>query len=272
MHALVLSGGGARGAFQVGVLEAIIKRYPDYDPKILTGTSVGALNVSWLAQFPLGQFQAGVASLKSLWLSLTGNASIYESWVWGLGLAGAFLGKRPSLYTQRGLKKLVYWQLNQKRIVMSHRAVSVCAVSLKTGKTRFWNGADDHFIDAVLASSAFPVFFEPIRIGDELWTDGGVREIIPLDRAFEMGAATADVVSCSPREAFACPAAPNVLQVGYAVLDGMSNEIVADDLERQTRWLFEPEFILLEDSLDFDPAKIRVNIQYGYDHAMERLR
>lgn len=103
------------------------------------------------------------------------------------------------------------------------------------------------------------------------YTDGGVREIAPLDYARELGAVTADVILCSMREQFSCPKDPKTLDVFHAVLDSMSNEVAREDLESSCRWLFEPEKVLVENSLDFDPNKITENIQYGYELAKAKL-
>ena len=68
--ALVMGGGGARGAYQVGFLRHLARRFPNLRLPILTGVSAGAVNVAHLAQHT-GTFSAGVASLERLWRSLS---------------------------------------------------------------------------------------------------------------------------------------------------------------------------------------------------------
>ena len=68
-QALVLSGGGARAAYQVGCLRHIAQVIPEYRPKILTGVSAGAINAVHLAAYR-GEWLEAVERLRSLWLSL----------------------------------------------------------------------------------------------------------------------------------------------------------------------------------------------------------
>ena len=68
-HALVLSGGGARAAYQVGCLRYIAKALPEYRPQILTGVSAGAINAVHLAAYR-GSWAEAVSKLSNLWLSL----------------------------------------------------------------------------------------------------------------------------------------------------------------------------------------------------------
>ena len=100
-HALVLSGGGARAAYQVGALRHIAKVMPDYRPDILTGVSAGAINAVHLAS-RRGSWADSVESLRELWLSLETDR-VYETelssllkrvMVWGLRLvSGGRLGR-----------------------------------------------------------------------------------------------------------------------------------------------------------------------------------
>ena len=71
-QALVLSGGGARAAYQVGCLRHIAKAIPEYRPKILTGVSAGAINAAQLAAYR-GDWSDAVERLCELWLSLETN-------------------------------------------------------------------------------------------------------------------------------------------------------------------------------------------------------
>src|SRR5678815_4937516 len=68
--ALVLPGGGARTAYQVGVLRALARRFPRLDPPILTGVSAGAINCAWLASHT-GTFAEKVEALAGMWKRLT---------------------------------------------------------------------------------------------------------------------------------------------------------------------------------------------------------
>jgi predicted acylesterase/phospholipase RssA len=203
-----------------------------------------------------------------MWLDIEGNESVFKTRTFGM-FAGLY---RPSFYIQGPLREQVYRDIDPAKLADSGRKVSVSMVSLKTGKVRYINGTDPLFLDGVLASSAFPVFFEPIKIEGELYTDGGVRDILPIERCYDMGATVVDAVMCSPREAFSCPADPKAIDIFHATIDAMSNEIADGDLRSKARWCIEPRKVLLENSLDFDPHLIRSNIQHGYDVARSQLR
>ncbi|HEU4428009.1 MAG TPA: patatin-like phospholipase family protein, partial [Myxococcota bacterium] len=68
--ALVMSGGGARAAYQVGFLRALARRIPDFAPPILTGVSAGAINAAFLAS-RAGSFAANVEALTQVWSGLS---------------------------------------------------------------------------------------------------------------------------------------------------------------------------------------------------------
>jgi len=77
-RALVLSGGGSKGAFEAGVLQRLMgEEQRDYD--LLCGTSVGAINAAYLAQTPLGQPREAAAKLRALWDTVT-TEKIHRRW------------------------------------------------------------------------------------------------------------------------------------------------------------------------------------------------
>ena len=101
-QALVLSGGGARAAYQVGCLRAIAQKIPDYRPEILTGVSAGAINATHLAAFQ-GSWQESVEALVTLWQQMRTN-KVYRTGIgpmasrmghWGLHfVSGGRLGRK----------------------------------------------------------------------------------------------------------------------------------------------------------------------------------
>lgn len=274
MLGLVLSGGGAKGAFEVGVLKRLVEEDRLYDPAIIAGTSVGALNAAFLAQYPMGLFAGAVRDLEQLWLGIAGSRDIYRKRT-GAYLRAAVDEDSPfglpgaGLYDVKPLRKLVEAQLDPHRIVRSGRRLVVAACSMKTGRVKTWReSATSVLRDAVMASAAFPGYFLLVTVDGERYTDGGVREIAPVRAALDVGATELDVVLASPRESWRTERSWSVLEVAWAVIDAMSNEIKAGDLERLAEVphrLFEPKEEVLEDSLDFDPAKIRRSIQLGYE-------
>ena len=192
-NALVLSGGGAKGAFQVGVLDVLIgERGLDF--QVLCGVSVGALNAASLAQArfdarkpaaSLENLREELAKLKRLWLEeIKGNGSIYSKGL--LSEAGAILGA-DSIYKPTGLRKLLKERLDPQRVIDSGRKLRIGLVNLETGQYQTAKGDPDHadqLRDQVLASATMPFYFPPVPLEGSGWADGGLRNITPLAEAF----------------------------------------------------------------------------------------
>lgn len=220
---LVLTGGGARGAYQVGVLKWIARNYPDIKVPILTGVSAGAVNIAKLAATP-GTFAQAVEALEQLWrrlrvedvfdvdaLSLSRNAM---SWTLRL-ISGGARGApkvRGMLDTQplRDLLSEVLAAVDGEitgidyNLAMDRlRAVAIITTSYTTGQTVvFLKGKDitpwvrplrrtevgPITIDTIMASASLPIFFPAVQIGTEWYGDGGIRLTAPLSPALHLGA------------------------------------------------------------------------------------
>lgn len=217
---LVLTGGGARAAYQVGALRAIAELHGADTPfQVLTGVSAGAINSTALASWA-HDFREGVAHLAGMWRSL-GPESVYRtdfgslftigsSWIRQLS-AGGLLGpaKVNALLDTAPLRDLLVRSLHVER-VRQHvaegrlRGVAVTATSYHTGTAlTFFDGVDDiapwvrssrlgtrEVITAahVLASAAIPVLFPPADVGGAWFGDGGIRLSAPLSPAIHLGA------------------------------------------------------------------------------------
>jgi NTE family protein len=219
---LVLTGGGARGAYQVGVLKWIARNYPDISMPILTGVSAGAVNIAKLASAP-GTFAQAVAELEQLWRNLTVEQVFRsDTWTlvrnaasWGMRLMSGghtaprvrgFLDTRPLrallvdvLSPLNGELTGVDYNLARKKLT----AVAIITTSYTTGQTvTFIKGENISSwerpqrrtevgpitIDIVMASAALPIFFPAVRIGREWYGDGGIRLAAPLSPALHLGA------------------------------------------------------------------------------------
>lgn len=280
MKALVLSGGGAKGAYQVGVLSRWLgEEHRHYD--IICGVSVGALNGSFIAQFPKGSEKEASAALVALWKSIT-TARIYKKW-WGGEIAAIW---KPSVYDSTPLQALVRKGLDLKKLRASGKKLRIGAVSLRSGEYVAFGEGSDLIVDAVLASSSFPAMLLPVKIGNDLWTDGGVRDVTPLAAAIDLGATEIDAVVCSPSGVKAgFPEVVNALKVAERSIDIMSDEIIENDLKlagyvnRMVRAgaapekryveinVLRPENQLTDNSLDFDPRKLEAMMLVGYTDA-----
>ncbi len=280
MRALVLSGGGVKGAYQVGVLHNwLYQQQIQYD--ILCGVSVGALNTSFLSQYKMGDEIKAYKDLLSLWGTID-DSKIYKHWCILRELAGLW---KPSLYNSKPLMDMVRNTLDCKKIAESGRKLRVGAVSLNSGKYHLFTEEHPAIADGVIASSAFPVFLTPIEIYGELWTDGGVKTVTPIAAAIDAGATEIDIVMTSPDSSVIDNSEkPNALHVAMRVIDLMSDEIIDNDVKmalminkaldsgadmpdkKQISFrIVRPKEILIKNSLNFDPKEIERMMDIGFN-------
>ena len=278
-RALVLSGGGSKGAYQIGVLRHLIMDLGrQYD--IFCGVSVGALNCSFLSMFTKKEERQGFERLLQFWLT-TNNSKIWKRW-FPFGKLHALWLK--SLFNSQPLIDTVHQYVNLDAIRKSGRQVSVGAVSLTTGQYRSFTQDDDSFVDGVLASSAFPSGLKPIFIDGELYTDGGVKHVTPLKVAINLGATEVDMILCAPTMSTApYDNHSAALKLALRTVDLMSDEITDADLKMAILYnkmaefdsskkfipinTIRPKLNLVDNSLEFDPVQIKMMIDKGYEDA-----
>jgi len=281
MRALVLSGGGAKGAYQVGVLSKwMMEDGRDYD--LICGVSVGALNGAVLASARAGDPKAAWLKLDAFWRNIT-TAKVRKPWpVFG---AAAAMWK-PSVYDSSPLAAWAYKELSAKTIRASGRQLVVGAVCWETGEYRVADQTSDDIVSWVLASSAYPVFMSPVKIGDRLWTDGGVREVTPLGAAIKRGATEIDVILCDPPKPTPWSPRNQAAVPGFALrpIELLLAEIVENDLtvcglknelaelsgkyKKLTVRVVRPSFDLEVDSLSFTSDTTARLVDLGYADAL----
>lgn len=221
--ALVLTGGGARAAYQVGVLRAIWRRFPFAVPRIVTGVSAGAINAAFLAAHP-GEEEEAANDLRDLWLSL-GPEDVFRVdtgtlgsnfFRWGLRLLSGGSAKAPqvrslldttplSVFLRRAFSA-VDGEISGIAANLASGRLRACALSglnYGTGQTVTWvQGCDiktwerPHRISMktrmtvshVMASSSLPILFPAINIQGHWYGDGGIRQSAPLSPPIHLGA------------------------------------------------------------------------------------
>lgn len=238
--ALVLTGGGARASYQVGVLKALGELLPGQEGPftIFSGTSAGSINAGYLAS-QAQDWSDSTESLHSLWKSLQLNqiyvtdglsvTTIAASWV-KRTLFGFFIKKHDEFNymldtapLQNFLKEhLDFKQLNSNLEKGVLAGVSFTAFEYALSQTVSFFQAGKK-IDGwkkrgrlgistqlshnhILASSAIPVFFPPIFVSDRFYGDGSLREIAPLSPAVHLGADR--IVAVSIRHEDVIPSQP----------------------------------------------------------------
>jgi NTE family protein len=219
--ALVLSGGGARGAYQVGVLKAMADWLPADAPcpfEVLVGASAGALNATALAA-RAPSFREGVRSLEDVWANFsvdqvvrTDSLTMLRSglhWLLSLVTGGWLVAPPRSLLDTTPLRELLGRVIPLERIASNVatgplRAVAVATTSYVSGRAvAFFDGEPaiepwhrvsrsgvrrQIDIDALMASSAIPFIFPAGRIDDQYYGDGAMRQLAPLSPAVHLGA------------------------------------------------------------------------------------
>lgn len=278
MRALVLSGGGSKGAYQVGVLKKLlVDDGIQYD--LVTGISVGAINASVLAQFPLGQEVQAWEELMSLW-SQVRTSKVRKGWCLVGPIAALW---ESSVYNSDPLVKWIQGSLDQGKIIGSGRKLRVCAVSWDSGESYVADELDPDIASWVAASSSFPVMLSPVSVRGQLWTDGGVRNVTPLGEAIRAGATDIDCVLCADpdlEEPFRSEGRAALPGLMVRALELMSNQIMRADLKicglkndlagpfRQVNVrVYMPAIDLgdIQDSLDFEQEGIAKMIALGYE-------
>ena len=219
--ALVLSGGGARGAYQVGVLKAIAEWLPEDAPcpfEVLVGTSAGALNAAAIGA-RAHSLREAVESLEEVWSNFrveqvmqAGSLTMLRSglhWMVSL-LSAGWIAKPPrSLFDTSPLHRLLARVVPLDQIpaqIAAGRlhALAVATTSYTTGQAvAFYDGTDDiqdwHRVrragrrrridlDVLMASAAIPFIFPASSIDGNHYGDGAMRQLAPLSPAVHLGA------------------------------------------------------------------------------------
>ncbi|EKJ85396.1 patatin-like phospholipase family protein [Leptospira meyeri] len=186
-RALVLSGGGARGAYQAGVLRYLEEIH--WKPDIICGTSVGAINACAIG--------SGMNSsrLSELWLRLN-QKNIMRYSIWNM-LKGLFRKKYYPLVETYPLKKFIHENLDFAKLNESKTKVIISAVNILSSELKFFENPNLQ-IEHILASSAIPMIFPWQIIDGEPYWDGGVMANTPILPALTHEASEIVVVLLSP--------------------------------------------------------------------------
>ncbi len=271
---LVLPGGGARAAYQVGVLKAIARLLPPGSVcpfPVISGTSAGAINAVALACYA-DRFRAGVRVLESVWSGFEthhvyrtdATAVMRSSLHWLATLLTGGLGRHNprSLFDNRPLRRLLADRLPFERI-QNHidagilHAVSVTVSSYRSGRSvSFYQGNDavrtwqrsrresrrtQLGVEHLMASAAVPIVFPAIRVKGEYFGDGALRQMMPLSPAVHLGATRLLVVGVRderplpPAHILPQDTPPSIGHIAGYMLDTLFMDGLYSDLERVTK-------------------------------------
>jgi len=192
---LSLSGGGSYGAFEVGVMKKLVEEDPDLDYDYITGVSAGALNAGFLSMYPMGNFSSGLRDLEAAMSTIKSNSDVYTDH----NPFNILIHK--SIYNTAPLRKFIDKAIAGKTV---QRAVTI-------GITNIGTGSQDQVSETelakdpatvMMASSAIPLLFPPVKYQGGLFSDGGTVANSIVVQGVERCPAGApiklDIITCDP--------------------------------------------------------------------------
>ncbi|HFE38501.1 MAG TPA: patatin-like phospholipase family protein [Gammaproteobacteria bacterium] len=271
--ALVLSGGGARAAYQVGVLKAVADLSPKEAPNpfpIICGTSAGAINAAALAIYS-SQFREAIWRLIHVWgnfhmsqvfrSDFTGMSKSALRWIASTARGASQNRKAHGLLDRTPLHELLAYYLPFENIQQSLEqnnlhALCINASNYSTGNSvSFYQGhegiepwvranrigirANIH-ISHLMASSAIPLLFAPVPLGDDYYGDGTMRQNAPTSPALHLGADKLFIIGVKHEDPYSAlqkrmVSPPSLGEIAGHVLDSIFLDNVSMDLERLER-------------------------------------
>lgn len=265
----------------MGVLSELTCARSDWG--YISGVSVGALNAAMLGQAGAGQMFMQFDALRRLWVEgIKGNSSVWKHWFPFRRLSGLW---KSSFYNSAPLRKLIDTHVSPLRLIGSCRETRFGAVAYGSGEYREVTQDTPNLNAWIAASAAFPPMLTPSDIAGDVWMDGGVRCITPLQGAIDWGAEEIDVILASPRATQ--PASTkklSAIDVALRAIELQGDELFVRDIKACTQYnalvaagaapgkravklnVYEPKEPLLSgefSSLEFDPDKILEMIEAG---------
>ena len=264
---LVLTGGGARAAYQVGMLRWLARRHPDLHVPIITGVSAGAINAATLAVFA-DNFSRAVGNLLEVWEHMHCD-QIYHTDPWRIMKTGArwlaalmLVSRRNpvSLLDNQPLREMLEKNLDFEKI-QTHidsgalYAVCVTASGYTTGQSvSFFQGGSglegwernqrigagvSLKLEYLLASASLPFIFPAVKLNREYFGDGSMRQIAPVSPALHLGADRVLIVGTArpaPEQVRArSNVYPSLAQIAGHALNSIFLDSLMVDIERMER-------------------------------------
>ena len=270
--AIVMTGGGARAAYQIGVLKAIAEMLPSDAPSpftIICGTSAGAINAASLAA-KSDHFKNSVRRMHNVWSNFT-SEQVFRIDAFGiiktvshllLAMVLGGFGKHSPIYIldRTPLRKLlekfidssVYQRAIEKETLhalsvnatgySSHQSVSFYHghSSLKNWKRAQRIGFSTRItVDHLMASSAIPFLFSPVKLNREFFSDGSIRQTAPISPALHLGADRVLVIGNRQidyeLERVSDPKPPTLGEIAGHTLNSIFLDSLDADIERLQR-------------------------------------
>jgi NTE family protein len=288
---LVLSGGGARGAYQAGVLSGIAEiaaaKRKSNPFQVVTGVSAGAVNAAGLVAWP-GDFIEATDQLVKNWTTITASDVFKTDAVTAGRLGFKFLidtalgsmkekKMARSLLDTAPLREYLAERIPFEKLESRFREDGVQSLALTAmnytnahsitfvqglHKTLMWDRSRRKSVQArigvehVMASSAIPIFFPPVSVGDDFYGDGCLRNTAPLSPAIHLGSDRILVIGVRRPDHLAKPppsdVSPSLARVTGVILNALLMDAVEFDMERLGR---------INQTVDMIPAGVRSGLE-----------
>jgi len=203
--AFVFAGGGSLGAIQVGMLRVLLSC--GVRPDLVVGASVGAMNASYFAGAPDA---AGVAALERIWSGLRRSDIFPFTLANALGL----ISHPGNVVDPGGLRRVIETNLPYAKLEDAQIPLHIMATSQQGLAIRLSNGPA---VEAILASTAIPGVFPPVRIGGDDLMDGAIAANTPVRLAAELGASRIIILPTGYACALAEPPARAIAKALHAI-------------------------------------------------------
>lgn len=282
MRALVISGGGSKGAFAGGLAEYLIT-VCRHDYKIFIGSSTGSLLAPLLS---IGEIER----LKSVFTSVRQNDifnncpfllkrknDVYRTRINHPGILKMFMKGKKTFGESENLRKLIFRTVTVSDFErMKQKEVIVTVSNLNTMRVEYKEAKDctyTDFCEWIWASACLVPFMSLVKKDGFEYADGGMGNIVPIYQAIQKGATDLDIIVLKRLDNIRKTPVRNALDLTSRVFSFMLNQIVTDDLiigrlESQNKNIrlnfYYPEQELTTNSLIFDPVQMKEWWRYGY--------
>lgn len=243
---LVLSGGGARGIAHIGVMKALEEF--GIVPDVVSGSSAGAI---------AGAFYCAGMSPDEMLETMKASGYIRNLRP-GIGFAGLIRSK-----SYRGLYRKYLGEIENFEDLK--RRLHICVVNLNTGKEEYVSSGQ--LVDVIIASSAIPVIFTPIQIGDDVYSDGGIMNNFPIEPLESEACDVIIGVEVNPIKKEKNVTSMKQVLERTLVLTAREN---ARDRKKRVDFLFEPKALVKYTTFDMGLAD-EIFLE-GYNDAVKMIK
>ncbi len=289
MRALVISGGGSKGAFAGGIAEYLITVCQnDYD--LFVGTSTGSLLIPLLS---IGE----ISKLKEVYTSVNQNSIFsrnpfiikerdgeFEIRINHLNILIGFLKGSKTFGESKSLKKLILRTITPyffEKMKNQHVDVVVTVSNISLGKVEYKSIKDfnrEEFCDWIWASANLVPFMSLVKKDGYEYGDGGLGNVVPIAEAINRGAREIDIILLKTEKPFQKKPVKNVLELTTRIFDFLLEQIITNDItigklrskhDEITLNFYNPPEMLTKNSLIFEPTKMKKWWDLGFEFAQQ---